>query len=119
MKTFSAEKKRIQQAEIGREITAVGVGVVKGEINDSNVKITLSNVLLVPSMGFNILSVKKLCSNGYKVIFYENMCKVENKCGDTLFMAHKKDGLYQIVIKMTNNAGCILNQIKIRSIYKI
>lgn len=42
---------------------------------------TLSNVLMVDSLGFNLLSVAQLCDHGYKVIFEEGM-KVRRKTNE-------------------------------------
>ena len=48
----------------------------KGVVNLGNEKLKIENVLLVEDMKHNILSIKKLCDQGYNIILNSLKCEI-------------------------------------------
>jgi len=65
--------------------------------------IKLENVLYVPELRNNLLSVSTITKRGYDVIFNENRAFIKRKNGSTILTATKRDELY-IVDEETNRA---------------
>ena len=64
-----------------RNITAKVLGIGKGVIKylakgGTQVEVTLKDVLYVPSFGNNLISVRKITKNGFKVLFSYDDCKI-------------------------------------------
>jgi len=83
------------------EIKSEGVGkaILKfKDCNPKNVK-TATNVLYVPNLSANLLSVSKMTEKGYNVVFDRESCKIFDESnfeitGNLEFVCAKKDGLY-------------------------
>ena len=62
----------------GNTLKSLGSGTVKikTEFNGSERNITLKNVLFVPDIETNLMSVRKATENGCEVIFQDNNCKL-------------------------------------------
>jgi hypothetical protein len=57
----------------------------------------LSNVLLVDSLDFNLLSIAQLCDNGYKCTFTSNDFEVTSLDGkDSIFKGFRHESLYLV-----------------------
>ena len=78
------------------EVTVKGECVVICELNDELKRVRLMNVLFVPHLRRNLLSVRSLCENGAKAEFWKDRCFVT--VNDELVMTAKKDktGLYVV-----------------------
>ena len=65
----------------GRVLKAVGVGKAAGVTNES-CNVTLCNVLYVPDLAFNLVSVSALSARGCNIIFHgdRSVLKVNEKC---------------------------------------
>ncbi|KAH9705964.1 hypothetical protein KPL70_012065 [Citrus sinensis] len=72
----------------------IGIG------NVGNVSSTLiENVCLVENLKHNLLSISQLCDKGYRVIFDESKCVIENACaGKVLFVGNRCVNVYTINI---------------------
>ena len=57
------------------EIISEGVGKIDLRLNNENIE-TATNVLYVPNLSTNLLSVKKMTEKGYSVVFDKKPCKV-------------------------------------------
>ena len=93
-------------------IQAIGVGDVPVKIsinsnkhpnnnNTSNIiDVVFKDVLYVPDIAANLLSVAKMTSNGVQVMFNGNQCNILNKAGECIGSAYKHSGsnLYQISV---------------------
>ena len=66
-----------------------------GKIAISNDK-SLSNVLLVESLDFNLLSVAQLCDLGYKCIFDKNHVEVVSLESNVIFKGFRNGSLYLV-----------------------
>lgn len=77
-----------------REPLAVkGVGSVDIHINQEN-KIQVKNVLFVPRLAANLLSVSSVVKNGYKVTFNNKGCEILNCKGEIICTATLNNNLY-------------------------
>ncbi|KAH9717278.1 hypothetical protein KPL71_021758 [Citrus sinensis] len=75
-------------------------GKIIGIGNVGNVSSTLiENVCLVENLKHNLLSISQLCDKGYRVIFDESKCVIENACdGKVLFVGNRCVNVYTINI---------------------
>ncbi|KAH9778649.1 hypothetical protein KPL71_007414 [Citrus sinensis] len=75
-------------------------GKIIGIGNVINVSSTLiENVCLVENLKHNLLSISQLCDKGYRVIFDESKCVIENACdGKVLFVGNRCVNVYTINI---------------------
>lgn len=81
----------------GTTITSKGTGVVTFRTTDGSTARTLTarNVLHVPGMVDNLISVSKLTDSGLQVVFSGNVCQVFS--GQQLVLsAEKADGIYSL-----------------------
>lgn len=78
LETFKSRVSTIGQAEQGRCIQAVGIGALRGtfEWNGKVTRINLKDVLVIPSLSLNIISVAKLSAHNLKVVFAEDHCGI-------------------------------------------
>lgn len=54
----------------------------------------VNDVLLVPDLTVNLLSISQICKNGFKVIFDSKSCQVINQDGDVFATGTQVNGLY-------------------------
>ena len=81
----------------GRSLTAVGQGSVVLKVNLPNNKVEtriLNNVLYVPDLAYNLISVSQVTLGGKVTNFYENSCKILNKKSKLLAVGKKLGKLY-------------------------
>ena len=72
-----------------------------GNVEISN-EHTLSNVLLVDSLNFNLLSIAQLCDHGFKATFTDEGMEVTRKSNDeTIFKGFRYNNLY--LVDFTSN----------------
>ena len=79
-------------------VDAVGVGsiVVEVLVRGRSKKMTIKDILHVPKLHANLLSVSKLVSSGMKVQFNVDGCTMRAPNGDVLAVAPRQDNLYQV-----------------------
>ncbi|KAH9735120.1 hypothetical protein KPL71_017636 [Citrus sinensis] len=85
-------------------------GKITGIGNVGNVSSTLiENVCLVENLKHNLLSISQLCDKGYRVIFDESKCVIENACdGKVLFVGNRYVNVYTINIDCAStNEKCL------------
>jgi hypothetical protein len=104
------ESRSISQAEEGRTMTSVGLGTLNGYTR-ANTRISLKDVIVVPSLSMNIISVAKLCLNNYHVTFESDNCLIKNQKGNVVAQAKKIDGIYQLEVIIPRKIGTILTTI--------
>ena len=101
----------INQAEEGRKIASPGFGTLRGtireEIGQSRRKIdkdiVLTNIMIVPSLCMNIISVSKLCDHNYRVSFDNNKCTIKDQFQRTIMTAKKSGGMYKVIVHVQEN----------------
>lgn len=70
-----------------------------------NYNITVKDVLCVPSLTTNLLSVSELIKNGNNVVFEASNCYIRNKVNELVATASLNNGVYKLDIKTTD---CLL-----------
>ena len=97
---FTNLKKEIEVAlGDGRLMKATGIGVIllKMRINGNTTEICkLSDVLYVPDLTINLLSVSKVVNAGNVTLFTETGCKIINRNQQVIARAYKVGNLYYI-----------------------
>ncbi|KAF2890377.1 hypothetical protein ILUMI_15796, partial [Ignelater luminosus] len=103
---------KIAVAKNGGFINASGVGNIKAVsyFAKKKTECEIKNVLHVPELRRNLLSVKKLEMNGMTVKFENGEVKLLNKNGDC-FGSRKRDKLYEIEFKV-EKLGCYETEIE-------
>ena len=74
---------------------------------------SLSNVLLVDSLKFNLLSITQLCDHGYKCIFTSDSVEVTSLDGnDHIFTGFRHEDVYLVdfATKGANLSTCLFSQ---------
>ncbi|GBN36307.1 hypothetical protein AVEN_177820-1 [Araneus ventricosus] len=77
------------------EVTGVGDIVHTLHEGDEGARV-LSNVLYVPKLGENLLSIRRIEEKGFKVEFLNGEAKVTGKNGERVLKAKRKGRLYII-----------------------
>lgn len=72
-------------------------------------QITVKNVLCVPNLTTNLLSVSELIKNGNNVIFESNRCLIYNAKGDLVADSILKNGVYKLNLKEESSLLVSLN----------
>ena len=80
----------------GFYLTATMEGNIKLKlsIDEKPKTITLRNVLHVPELSYNLLSVSKATDSGKLVIFEGDKCEIKNRTEEIILQARKHRGLY-------------------------
>lgn len=65
-------------------------------VSDLDCHITVKNVLCVPSLTTNLISVSELIKNGNNVIFEEECCYIRDKNDDLVAIADLTNGVYKL-----------------------
>lgn len=84
-------------------VKTVGNTMIKLNNNDIEVK----NVLHVPDLVANLLSVNKIVENGNSVIFNEKGCIIKNNKNETLAICKPENGVYKF---QENKKMCLLTK---------
>lgn len=96
----------------GKEAQTVGNGsklaiqsVGRNVLKTRNFNMVLDNVLYVPNIKWNLLSISQLtCDNNCSVEFHSNYCFVRDKeTGRVLLQRKLRDGLYQLNLDLTKS----------------
>ena len=97
MENFKKVFSRIQTAS-KEKIQAEGKGDITVEFSEKNggLHAVLKDVLFVPNIDGNLLSVGRLLEKGLKIIFENNEAQVLNSKGDVILKAFRKNRLYEI-----------------------
>lgn len=103
-----------------REITAANNGVMpvlcSGDVDIVTItskcrnNITVKDVLCVPSITTNLLSVSKLIQNGNRVDFQKTCCYIYNSRNQLVGEARLVDGVYKLNVE--NKHNCLLTTTK-------
>lgn len=75
-------------------------------INDNVREITVHDVLYVPELGVNLLSVRKITERGYVVEFRKNVCKITDTDGDLVAVARTKNNIYKLIQPVNTAYNC-------------
>lgn len=91
----------IAVAKDGHYLQAVGIGNlnVLSNINNKQIKCNIQNVLYVPHLRKNLLSVKRLEMSNIKVVFENSQVKLYDKQNELIGIGHR-NRLYEIAFKI-------------------
>ncbi|KAG5884554.1 hypothetical protein JTB14_015689 [Gonioctena quinquepunctata] len=78
------------------QVTAMGTINFRIYSNGSVENIQIRNVLLVPGLSTNLLSVSRIVKNGYKIEFFENICQIFNNRNDVVADADLVENMYKL-----------------------
>lgn len=59
-------------------VVATGNAKLKAAVGSEVCDLSVSNVLQVPDLAINLLSVSKICKSGYRVVFTADTCEVRS-----------------------------------------
>lgn len=68
----------------------------KASLNFNNKEIIVNDILHIPDMSANLLSVYKMVSNGNTVVFDSDGCKIFNQAGELLLTCKPNNGVYKL-----------------------
>ena len=82
----------------GFYLTATMQGNIKLKLNvNGKIKmVTVRDVLYVPELSYNLLSVSKATDSGKQVLFQGDKCEIKNRRDEILLQATKHRGLYYV-----------------------
>lgn len=75
------------------KIDISGIGDVKIQLNDEHINV--NQVLYVPELSSNLLSVHQMTNAGNKLVFDENGCIIYNKDDKEIMHVKSVDGIYK------------------------
>lgn len=97
MENFKKMFSKVQTSN-KEKIQAEGKGDITVEFSDKNAGLhaVLKDVLYVPNIDGNLLSVGRLIEKGLKITFENNEASVTNSSGEVILKAFRKNRLYEI-----------------------
>ena len=95
----------------GRKLksTIHGTVTIRVEINGTTKRLILSDVLYVPDLAFNLISVKKCTSKGLSAVFSSNKCVFMKQDESEVCEARAINGLYNLITHSEPNANVSLD----------
>lgn len=84
-----ADNTKLRAAKRGTVTISVSLS---GKIHN----ITVENVLYVPNLNVNLLSVRKITKKGYVMTFDEHFCKIVNNKRRVVAIAEPANNIYQV-----------------------
>lgn len=92
----------------GEKVEYIGRGDVRLNVfvGNKQFSVDLTDVLLVPCIDSNLISVSKLCNKGYSIIFYSTGCYL-GKEGEQLQIAEKSGDMF--IVKAEVERSCLIN----------
>ena len=97
----------------GHTLKGIGHGTVTVTMNQhdgSTSECRLLNVLYVPSLSYNLLSVSKAAENGKTTEFDKEGCKLLSPSGRIIARAHRLGSLYYLDCRVINRANVSQNK---------
>lgn len=85
------------------EIKAKGVAEILTAVNGKRSDVTLCDILHVPELRTNLLSVSRITDKGYKVVFNNQEAAILDKHGSTKLIARRANNLYYIKGALPND----------------
>ena len=85
--------------------------IVSGTVGNGYLP-SITNVLLVEGLKYNLLFISQLSDNGYDIIFNQDSCKVvSQKYGTVLFNGKKRNNSYKIRLShlKEQNVKCLMS----------
>ncbi len=95
-------------------LEAIGKGSIKAtmQVGGQLTHTTITEVFHVPKMKNNLISVRKLISEGFKVEFNKDGCKVNDARGVVVAQAQRDKNLYLLNVKVRKDMTHIANSLE-------
>jgi len=95
-------------------LEAIGKGSIKAtlQVGGQLTHTTITQVLHVPKMKNNLISVSKLILEGFKVEFDKDGCKVNDARGVVVAQARRDKNLYLLNVKVRKDMAHIANSLE-------
>jgi len=77
-------------------VSGKGSAIINTIVNKQNFSINVDEVLYIPDLVTNLLSVNKICKKGNTVIFKNDVCTIYNKNNQVIATATEDNGLYKL-----------------------
>lgn len=77
-----------------QSIKSVARGFVELDLKEGSIEV--QNVLLVPDLATNLLSISQICKKRLKVVFTASKCEVLDNDGTVIASGTEEDGLYRL-----------------------
>ena len=90
-----------------QKVTSKGIGNVRIK-TETGFKV-IKDVLYVPDLSANLISVSALTKTGLKVNLYEIVCDIIGSKGNLLLKAHERHGLYKLICDPAFSANFPIN----------
>uniref|UniRef100_A0AAG5DT47 Retrovirus-related Pol polyprotein from transposon TNT 1-94 n=1 Tax=Anopheles atroparvus TaxID=41427 RepID=A0AAG5DT47_ANOAO len=88
-------------------VVAKGSVNVSADVGASTCAISMNDVLYVPELAVNLLSVSKMCQKGYTVTFRKQTCKVISPSNKLVAIGQESGGLY----RLKRSPGSLVNMV--------
>lgn len=111
--SYSSVTNKVVTVGNGTQISVEGCGQVALEVWNGNkwIHTTIDNVLHVPELKMNLLSVNRVTSRGYVLITNQNNCKFYNKNNEIVAIAQRSGNMY--VLDCRFYTDCLVNAAKV------
>lgn len=77
-------------------------------LNINDLSIVVKNVLHVPELGFNLLSIYKMVQSGNVITFDRNGCEIRNQENDMIAFIKPENGVYKLCDE--NSRKCLISK---------
>lgn len=85
-------------------VVSVGETQITTIVNGSQYDVIVKNVLYIPKLTTNLLSVSQLIANGNKVSFKKDVCLIYNPVNELIGIANLTNGVYKLQIQRPESA---------------
>lgn len=113
-KTLFTEMRRTEPVNItlgdGHAITSNSMGKIRLEVEAShgNEKVTLNDVLYVPGLAYNLISVSAASKTGKVAVFNITSCEIQTSDGKVVATGKRRGNLYVLNVVSSTGAGALL-----------
>lgn len=115
MESWVRNKRSIKEKEIivansnKLKVSCIGDVNIVTKTDDCEYDVSVKDVLCVPELTTNLLSVSQLIKNNNQVSFSENSCSVYNKDGQLVAQAVLTNGVYKLMMPDNVLAACAVS----------
>lgn len=85
-------------------VVSVGETQITTNVNGSQHDVIVNNVLYIPKLTTNLLSVSQLIAKGNKVSFKKDVCLIYNQVNELIGIANLTNGVYKLQIQRSESA---------------
>lgn len=89
-------KEIIVANKMSMPVLCAGDTQITTKVNDSQFDINVKNILYIPNLTTNLLSVSQLMANGNNVIFKKDVCHIRNHKNELIGVANLQNGVYKL-----------------------